>query len=278
MIRANQSNQAEIMAFLKARTTSAMFPIVNLRDHGMDGVHAKSMSFWLRRDGETLTDVLGVSKSGIVLPVFGPNDMPDTTDILTGRSIAGILGQVDAVACIHAELHLPQGDLHRTEPHLELDLADMILPDVSGYMLIDAGQAPRETMLAWRMVYGVEALNLSLEEAMVQAITAVDNMVATGSHRVLYADGQPVAITGFNTVLTDAVMIGGVYTPPSLRARGYARAAVAMHLVEARAWGIKRAVLSAANDAVIKAYRAIGFTRVGEFMVIFYTTPQVAHV
>ena len=73
-------------------------------------------------------------------------------------------------------------------------------------------------------------------------------------------------------------MIGGVYTPPDLRGRGYARTAVAMHLNEAQGWGIKRAVLSAANVAALKAYAAIGFTQVGEFMIIFYNTPQVAHV
>lgn len=278
MIRADGSNQAEIMAFLQARTTNAMFPIVNLRDHGMDGPHPKSMSFWLRRENGTLADVLGVTKAGTVLPVWGANDLPDVTAVLTGKPIFGILGQVDAVADIHANLQLPNGDLHRTEPHLELDLGKMILPDATGLTLIDVGQAPRATMITWRTDYGVEALNLSPQEAMIQAITAVDCMVATGSNRVLLADGQPVAITGFNTILTDTVMIGGVYTPSALRGRGYARAAVAMHLNEAQGWGIKRAVLSAANTAAIKAYRAIGFTQVGEFMIIFYTTPQVAHV
>ncbi len=54
-------------------------------------------------------------------------------------------------------------------------------------------------------------------------------------------------------------------TPPELRGRGYARAAVALHLAEARDAGVPRAILFAANEAAARAYRAIGF-RPGGYM------------
>ena len=53
---------------------------------------------------------------------------------------------------------------------------------------------------------------------------------------VLDVDGKAVARSiGSPPRLPDAVQIGGVYTPPQLRGRGYARAVVAGSLLDARA-------------------------------------------
>jgi predicted GNAT family acetyltransferase len=85
-------------------------------------------------------------------------------------------------------------------------------------------------------------------------------------------------VTGFNAILPEAVMIGGVYTPKYLRGRGFARAALALHLAEARSKGVKRAVLSAANAIAAKTYTAIGFQQIGDFMIVLYDTPQTSNV
>ncbi|MGL4279266.1 MAG: GNAT family N-acetyltransferase, partial [Albidovulum sp.] len=83
--------------------------------------------------------------------------------------------------------------------------------------------------------------------------------LARDSHRILERNGIPVATTGFTAELSGVVQIGGVYTLPDLRGRGYARAAVALHLAEGRQKGIRRALLFAANAAAARAYQAIGF-------------------
>jgi predicted GNAT family acetyltransferase len=61
-----------------------------------------------------------------------------------------------------------------------------------------------------------------------------------------------------------------VYTPPSLRGRGYARAVVAGSLLAARARGVRQAVLFTGkdNDHAQRAYRALGFTVVGDYGVV----------
>jgi hypothetical protein len=56
------------MDFHMARPTVSMFSITNLRDYGMGGDHPKSMTFWTH--GDPITDVLGLTQGGIVLPVF----------------------------------------------------------------------------------------------------------------------------------------------------------------------------------------------------------------
>ena len=93
------------------------------------------------------------------------------------------------------------------------------------------------------------------------------------SHRVLLHHGQPVGMTGFNVRLPGIVQIGGVYTPPDLRNRGYARTAVALHLAEVRTKGTTRAVLFAATPAAARAYRAIGFQPNGSFALVLFTAP-----
>ena len=77
-------------------------------------------------------------------------------------------------------------------------------------------------------------------------------------------------MTGLNAELPEAVQVGGVYTPPGMRGRGYARAAVALHLDQARRTGIPRAVLFAASDAAARAYTAIGFRPAGRMAMILF--------
>ncbi|WP_339928111.1 GNAT family N-acetyltransferase [Yoonia sp. 208BN28-4] len=277
MKRAEVSDRDAIMDFLLERPSIAMFPICNLRDHGMEGGHGRAMTFWLARDGDKVTDVLGMTDGGFVMPVFGSVDMPDVKPALRARAVAGIVGQAAPVAAIREMMHMPRGGLDRAEPHLELALSDLELPDTSGLTLTAITPDLRNIVIAWRTAYGQEALHLSPAAAADQAVVAVDAMIAQDSHRVLMQNGQPVSMTGFNARLPETVMIGGVYTPQALRGHGFARAALGLHLAQAQAQGVTRAVLSAASTTAAKVYHSLGFRQIGEFMIIAYDTPQVAH-
>jgi hypothetical protein len=45
-----------------------MFPLSNLARHGMDGDHARSMSFWVDEDAAGITDVIARTREGMVMP------------------------------------------------------------------------------------------------------------------------------------------------------------------------------------------------------------------
>jgi len=77
-------------------------------------------------------------------------------------------------------------------------------------------------------------------------------------------------MTSFNAELPDMVQVGGVYTPPEFRNRGYARLAVALHLDAARKTGVTRAILFASGDAAARAYRAIGFRQTGHYTITVF--------
>ena len=80
-----------------------------------------------------------------------------------------------------------------------------------------------------------------------------------------------MAYQQFNATADDTVQVGGVWTPPALRNRGYGRAVVAGALLTARAEGARRGVLFTAetNVAAQRAYEALGFARSGDWALVF---------
>lgn len=93
--------------------------------------------------------------------------------------------------------------------------------------------------------------------------------IAGGAIFLLKHEGRCVATSGFNASVAEAVQIGGVYTLPTLRGQGYARAIVAYSLLAARARGIPTAFLFTGKDHVPaqRAYASIGFERIGDYRI-----------
>jgi predicted GNAT family acetyltransferase len=71
-----------------------------------------------------------------------------------------------------------------------------------------------------------------------------------------------------STPLPDIVQLGGIYTPPAFRGRGYAKASVAASLLAARDRGATRAVLFTSNPSAARSYEAVGFQRLGDYGLI----------
>ena len=71
------------------------------------------------------------------------------------------------------------------------------------------------------------------------------------------------------------MQIGGVWTPPSLRSRGYGRAAVAASLLDARAEGVRVAILftGKGNVPACRAYEALGFQVIGDYRLVLLKEP-----
>ena len=85
---------------------------------------------------------------------------------------------------------------------------------------------------------------------------------------LVWDDGQPVSMVGVNPAVAGVVRVGPVYTPPSLRRRGYAGSAVAA--VSRRALaddGTARCMLftDLANPTSNKIYAELGYRRCGDW-------------
>ena len=268
-----------IEEFLRRHLQSSMFPLANLRDFGLNGSEPRSLKIWML--GEPLRAVLAITNEGMLLP-----QCPDCTDVeleavlkmLKSRPVIGVIGEAAQARRILqlAGWQNRPAILSRDEPAFSLELEQLIIPDLPGARVVPLSAIDRALAVHWRHSYHLESLGKDSDQAQHQAERDIDGYLSRDSHRALLLNNQPVCMTGFNAVLPEVVQIGGVYTPPELRRRGYARTAVALHLAETRAIGVSRAVLFAASDFAARAYIAVGFVRAGQFSVNLFKTEKEA--
>lgn len=272
MRRLSEADRPAIEAVLSGRTETSMFPLSNLRRHGMAGGHPYAMRFW--GAGEPPEALLGLTEGGMILPQLPPSLAGEEAAALAGQRVLGLVGEAGQVAALWAALGLGAApvQLDREEDLLSLDLAALTMPPTEGLTLAPLSAAPRDLLVRWRAASEREALGRG-DDAEAQAGTDLDSWLAAGSHRVLLRDGRPVALTGFNARLPGIVQVGAVWAPPEHRRQGFARAAVALHLAEARREGVARAVLFTANPFAARAYRALGFREAGRFGLLLLAAP-----
>jgi predicted GNAT family acetyltransferase len=134
-----------------------------------------------------------------------------------------------------------------------------------------------DVLTAWRAAFSIEALQaIESVELLQSSREAQERSVADGHVWLVESQGRPVATSGFNAVLSEAVQIGGVYTPPGMRSRGYARAAVAQSLLDVRERGVENSLLFTGDDnpAAQRAYQALGYERIGDYRIITLRSAQ----
>jgi RimJ/RimL family protein N-acetyltransferase len=273
---AGPQDRAAIEALLSARIEQAMFPLRNLRAHGLatggfPGPNDHAVRLW--RTGDS---IIAISRAGLILPLLdGTPDLSGLAAALHGLTVTGVVGPVAAARRVLAALGLARHPTRtdRDEPGFTLDLASLVLPKLPGTTLRPVTPEDLSFLIGWRMTYLGEVLGSFGRDARASAEADLASYLQRDSHRLLLLGGTPVAFTGFNAILPEIVQIGGVYTPSALRGKGYARRAVALHLSEARRKGTARAVLFAASEAAATAYRAIGFRPSEPFTLFLLATP-----
>jgi predicted GNAT family acetyltransferase len=127
----------------------------------------------------------------------------------------------------------------------------------------------------WRYAYSVEALNSRPGAALRRRCEKEVELLPLDWQFMLVDGDETVAYSAFNAALPEVVQIGGVWTPPEQRGRGYGRAVVAGSLLAARDGGVRRAVLFTGehNIAAKRAYAALGFQRVGDWAIVLFADP-----
>ncbi|MDQ5857512.1 MAG: GNAT family N-acetyltransferase [Acidobacteriota bacterium] len=196
----------------------------------------------------------------------------------SGRELKGLTGPWAQVEAARRALGLGarEASLDSREELFSLDLADLSVPEPLSTGRVEC-RRPRldelELAARWRVAFSAEALGRADGEDLVDAARAdVARLQDLGSQWILAEEGRPVAYSAFNARLPDVVQIGGVWTPPELRGRGYARAVVAGSLLEAKREGATRAILftGVENVAARRAYEALGFRVVGDYGLVIF--------
>ncbi|RPJ79351.1 MAG: GNAT family N-acetyltransferase [Acidobacteria bacterium] len=187
--------------------------------------------------------------------------------------MSGPLEQVHQVRRLLA-LDAAETTLQGDEGLYAVDLSDLVVPEAlsTGAIACRAASSnERDTLCAWRLAYDIEALGATdTPDQRARASAFLDAQIAGGNAWVAVEDNLPVSLAAFNAALPDIVQLGGIYTPPELRGRGFAKVAVAGSLLVAQERGASRAVLFTNNRSAVRSYTALGFSLVGEYSVVLF--------
>ena len=202
------------------------------------------------------------------------------------RDIAGVVGPSPQVKELERLLGIKSEalKLNSDEILFELKLSELRIPETlnkSGITAAKATTNETEILSQWRVAYSVEVLgetnSLRLNESCREQM---ERAIAEERVWILKDGDQTVACAGFNAQIAEAVQIGGVYTPPNLRGRGYARAvtAAALRYAASQECGLSILFTEHNNSAAKKAYESIGFKPVGTFRLAILAQPlRIAH-
>ena len=200
----------------------------------------------------------------------------------SGRPVGGLLGPDEQVAPVMNSLSMGKGNIQMdsAEKLYSLDLDHLIIPEnlakgsVSGRRIVSDDI---DLMTDWRSRFAQETINEEQNEDTRDSHRKnIDRSLKEGTTWILEEEGNPVACCSFNAVLREAVQLGGVWTYPEYRSRGFGRAAVAKALLDAREEGIRKGVLFTGNHNISaqKAYEAVGFSRIGSYRLILFKKPM----
>ena len=268
---------ASIEGFLAARPASSMFLRSYLHLGGLAFAGGPYQGTWVGAFDPAVVGVAMHAWTGNVILQAPTHAAPLARSALaeSGRALKGILGPWAQVTAAREAVGLAAPPrLNNREDLFELQLADLLVPEPrDGVIFRVATSADLDRMVAWRC----DAMVLSEGAARGPALEAdvrphIERYVREGTMFLVEDRGPPVACSTFNARMPDCVQIGGVWTPPALRGRGYARRVVAGSLVAARARGVTRSVLftGAHNEPARRAYLALGYRIVGDYALLLW--------
>ena len=278
-------DDAALEGFLARHADSSMFLRSNARAAGLadarEPFQATYVAAWERGD---IVAVAAHCWNGVVL-VQAPVHLAAVVRAAverSGRPVRGVAGPHHEVVAARAALGLARTPAAKDsrEVLFALALEDLVVPQPLAAGLVRC-RRPREDerdlLVEWRAAYCVAALGASDGPELRRSCRSdIAWQIETEASWMLLAEERPVAYSAFNARLPDMVQVGGVWTPPALRGRGYGRAVVAGSLRAAREQGVSRAILFTEEDnhAARAAYVALGFGIVGDYGLVLLADAQ----
>jgi uncharacterized protein len=243
----DSSHSEELQRFLSLHANCSMLLRADLHQ----------ATFVAAREGGAIVAVAAHCGNGVVF-VEGSIDaigaVVRTAADCTGREVAGLSGPYEQVVAAREALDMlaRKAKLDSREALFTLALEDLRVP---AHLAHGRWQCRHPTeddipeLARWGVAYDIDCW-------------------------VLIARGQPVAMSTFEARLSDTVQVGGAFTPPPLRCRGYGRAVVAGSLLEARSRGVARSILFANvdNDAARAACLSLGYRIAGDHGLVLFDT------
>ncbi|MBI1735419.1 MAG: GNAT family N-acetyltransferase [Candidatus Rokubacteria bacterium] len=276
-----RGDETRLDVFLASHADSSMLLRANLGTGGIeDRGEPYQATYAAALDGDRVVAVAAHTWLGGIL-LQAPEQLDAVVRHVaerSGRRVGGLVGPWAQVVAARAALGL--GDqptrLASREILYALALGNLVVPPALASGAVACRRPTDEDLpliVAWRTAYNVEANRVPADGAgRERARAEAERWHAERVQFLLTRDGEPVAYSAFNAHLPEMVQVGGVWTPPALRSRGYARCVVAGSLLAARAEGAHRAILFTGEENVPaqRAYEALGFHPVGDYGLLFF--------
>jgi GNAT superfamily N-acetyltransferase len=271
-------DETALEMFLMQHRDTSMFLRSNVRQAGLEYTGQPASAQYLAWfDGDTITGVTAHSWNGIVLMQAPRHAAALARGCVetSGRPVSGLVGPPDQVRDARLALGLTEAGADKPETLFALDLSHLVVPQLLANREIacrPARSEDRAVLHDWGFGYDMETLGApNTPEARRRAAEFMDMRIdANNAWVAVDHQGRLLSFSSFNATLPDIVQLGGIYTPPALRGRGYARLSVAHSLLVARDRGATRAVLFTSNPSAERTYEAVGFRRIGEYALVLF--------
>lgn len=283
ILRLKNSLLDEVDSFLSKYSTSMLMK-VNLRKVGLEsnGVHSGMYYGYFDSCG-ALQGIVALYWNGILM-----SQCPQESHLFeiiesirsTSFALNGIFGPSLEVNAVKRALNISPNEfsMDSIESLFELNISDMKRPcRISSSMKIEPViNVDKSLIITWIRNYSIEALR-SVENDMLHksVIEKVDGLYESSHCYVLIMDGEPVSLCGFNTVLSDIIQIGPVWTPIEFRGKGYAQSLVYLNILRIHNQDLKKGILftDSSNLSAIRCYEGLGFVHVGHYHICFTKVP-----
>lgn len=231
-------------------------------------------------EGEQMTAVVAHTWNGNLLlqAPSGVGELARAAVLQTARPIAGVLGPWNQVSSVLVELDLNDAptSIRSREDLFAVALDAVRIPNALAANEVAFRRATSddlELLAMWRREFRLAVLREPDQPELLASSRAdVSRSQAAGNAFVLAQDGTPISACFFSATHPECVQSGGVWTPPALRSKGFARAVVAGALLAARSQGVQRSVLFTGenNVAARTAYLSLGYERVGDYGLVLF--------
>jgi predicted GNAT family acetyltransferase len=274
-------DEEPLKVFLCQYSDTSMFLRSNLHVAGLENTGAPLQGIYVAAfEGDEIVAVVAHCGNGMLL-VQAPVHLKAVVEQIVAISrsqVKGISGPwLQALATQEIlQLTSKKNTSVQSEILFGLELANLQIPPALATEKVKY-RLPRveelDLLTQWRVAFCQEMLGMSYSEELYQHLNQqVQDLQASQSHCVAVVDDTPLSYAATNARLPNMVQLGGIWTVPEWRGKGYGRCAVAGLLLNLASQGVKRAILFTAqnNYAAQQVYFILGFEVIGEYGLLLF--------
>ncbi len=259
-------NPDQMVAFLRKHEDTTLFLLNNFFEHGLRLTDApNSGNYYIATENDQVVAVFVLCRRGTILVESERENYSDILETLRREEIpiTGVIGRWDFVSELWKHLALRK-TMHSKEILYAVDLAHV------PQMVEPVGQfLTEEDLTAWndltcRFNEEEELPMLSEEHRRQEFLRKASKKIIWGR----FEEGRLVAMADLNAVAFDVGQLGGVYTLPEYRNRGYCRA---LNQKVFNDLSLRKLIIFTGheNSPAQKVYESLGAQRIGFYGLLF---------